>query len=144
MLANATDAHSLKEHLMFKLQEQLRNMYPDSLKLVDDIDIEIAKDINKCSREKPIMWSELRYRALRDSLAFPNPFHSGVLGFLTQRVFTYETFTLPARTLFYFVSEVMRTPTWSQSFTRVFELFHEGASNIAQFVIGPFERPKGH
>jgi hypothetical protein len=49
LLTNATDANSLKEHLMYKLQEQLRNMYPDSLKIADEVDIEIAKDINKSS-----------------------------------------------------------------------------------------------
>ena len=45
---------------MYKLQEQLRNMYPDSLKITDDVDYEIAKDINKSSSAKPIMWDSIR------------------------------------------------------------------------------------
>ena len=60
LLVNATDANSLKENLMYKLQEQLRNMYPDSLKITDDVDYEIAKDINKSSSAKPIMWDSIR------------------------------------------------------------------------------------
>lgn len=45
---------------MHKLQEQLRNMYPDSLKITDDVDYEIAKDINKSSFSKQIMWDPIR------------------------------------------------------------------------------------
>lgn len=86
---------------MYKLQEQLRNMYPDSLKIVDDVDMEISRDINKCTKTKPIMWADLRNNnEVNTQISFPNPLKSGVLGFLTQKVFTFHAFTWPARMLF--------------------------------------------
>ena len=34
-------------------------MYPDSLKIADDIDREIAKDINKSTYSPPLTWDPL-------------------------------------------------------------------------------------
>ena len=63
---------------MFKLQEQLRNMYPDSLKIADEIDIEIAKDINKSSYVNPLTWDPIQnYAYLNYELAFPSIFNYG-------------------------------------------------------------------
>ena len=60
---------------MYKLQEQLRSMYPDSLKIADEIDREIAKDINKSSYEMPLTWDPIKnYKYLQMQLAFPGHF----------------------------------------------------------------------
>jgi hypothetical protein len=80
---------------MHKLQEQLRNMYPDSLKITDDVDYEIAKDINKSSFSKPIMWDPIREQnRINYQLAFPSPLDSGLLNFLSK-VFSKKTFLAP-------------------------------------------------
>lgn len=60
VLVDPTDEEGLKEHLMYKLQEQLRNMYPDSMKIADEIDREIAKDINKNSYQSSLMWDPVQ------------------------------------------------------------------------------------
>ena len=85
ILTEATDVNGVKEHLMFKLQEQLRGMYPNSLKYSDSVDDEIAKDINASSEKSPLMWDpEGSHDYLNEQLAFPSVFSHGWLGTLGQ------------------------------------------------------------
>jgi len=70
-------------------------MYPDSLKITDDVDFEIAKDINKSSSAKPIMWDPIREQnKINYQLAFPNPLNSGWLNFLSK-IFSKKTYLAP-------------------------------------------------
>lgn len=58
---------------MNKLQEHLRSLYPESIKIPDNIDVEIAKDINKSSHESPLIWDPIKnYEYLNYELAFPS------------------------------------------------------------------------
>ena len=63
---------------MFKLEEHLQSLYPESLKIVENVDIGIAKDIERCSQAKPLLiWEpDHRFEHLNYMLAFPDTYDS--------------------------------------------------------------------
>ena len=75
-------------------------MYPDSLKIADEVDREIANDINKSSYESPLTWDPMKnYKHLREQLAFPSYFQQGWIGSVVK-IFNLSTFTTPFKSLF--------------------------------------------
>ena len=114
-MVDGTDKEAIKEHLMYKLQEQLRSMYPDSLKISDNIDIEISKDINKSSYQSPLMWDPLKnYEHLNYELAFPNFLDYGWPSFFRQ--FLRPSITIaPANWFIDYSRRMNDAQTWSET-----------------------------
>ena len=84
-------------------------MYPDSLKISDEVDREIAKDINKSSYKIPLTWDPLEnYSYLREQLAFPGYFEQGWIGSIV-RVIRPASITSPLKSLYSWSHEMLST-----------------------------------
>jgi len=90
-------------------------MHPDSLKIADDVDRDIAKDINKNSYQRPLAWDPVEnYQHLAQEIAFPNPCSYNWIGSV-GRAFSPRNIISPLTQLFQWAKDVLSAESWSES-----------------------------
>ena len=142
VLDGSSDMESIKDELKFMLQEQLRSMYPDSIRTSDDIDIEIAKDINKSSFQSPLMWDPVKnYEHLNYELAFPNILDYGWPKTL-RRLLSPSTLVKPI--YWFFGGSAEDKPDDSTSLSGSDKTILESFTNSITRVVEKLVKPKGH
>lgn len=115
-------------------------MYPDSLKIADEIDREIAKDINKSSYQSPMMWDPVQnYDHLKYELAFPSIFSNSWIG-SASALLSPKRLIQPVSNLMSWCSDMYYSKTWSETGQRVVTSFKNAVNDLLYRGL----KPRGH
>ena len=115
-------------------------MYPDSLRIADHVDIEIAKDINKSSYQGPIMWDPIKnYQYLNYQLAFPNMLNYGWPLFI-RNLFSPSIISTPAISFGAWCQEMWDSKSWSETGFKIINSIKGGVTGFVHSSL----KPKSH